>query len=137
MPTNAEIITDALRDLNVVSELEDASAEQQNLGIRKLNQMMETWKTDGINIGYFAQSTGTDTCPIPDWAEGGVTNSLSVIMAPNYGASVSPELAASGSQFYNSLLRESIKLEMDNADMSHLPIGSGLLGNQWDIGSDS
>ncbi len=125
MTTNLVIIEDALRDINVIAENDSASAEQGSYCLRKLNQMMEAWKEDGIDIGWFAQSSTTDTIPIPDWAELGVTATLSIVVAPNYGATVSPELIAVADSAAGMILRKSLVENMVGLDMSHMPPGAG------------
>ena len=125
MSTNLEIIEDALRDINVISEIQSASAEQGAFGLRKLNQVMEASKEMSINFGWFSQTATTDTAPIPDWAEIGITAGLSIAMAPKYGASISPELAAIADTFTNLIIRKSLSEKLKNTDMSHLPVGTG------------
>ena len=44
MATNSEIITDALREINVISEVDSASAEQGSTGLTKLNRMIALWR---------------------------------------------------------------------------------------------
>jgi hypothetical protein len=123
MTTNLVLIEDALRDINVISEIESASAEQGAYGLRKLNQMMEAWKENDIDFGWFAQTSTVDTAPVPDWAEVGVTASLSIVLAPQYGASISPDLAAVAPVAMNIIKRKSISEKLDNTDMSHMPSG--------------
>lgn len=125
MTTNVTIIQDALRDINVISEIDTASAEQGSFCLRRLNQMMEVWKEQDIDIGWFAQTSTTDTIPIPDWAELGVTSSLAIACAPNYGASISVELAAIADITVSTILRKSLAEKQENADMSFLPVGAG------------
>ncbi len=125
MTTNLVIIEDALRDLNVISEIDSASAEQGSFCLRRLNQMMEASKEDDIDIGWFAQNSTADTIPIPDWAELGVTASLAIVCAPNYGATVSAETVAVADKFAGIVQRKSLSEKLENADMSHLPAGAG------------
>ncbi len=125
MTTNLVIIEDALRDINVISEIDTASSEQGAFCLRRLNQMMEIWKEQDIDIGWFAQTSTTDTIPIPDWAELGVTSVLAIACAPNYGASISAELAAIADVAASTILRKSLVEKQENADMSHLPQGAG------------
>jgi len=137
MSTNLAIIEDALRDLNVISEIDDASPEQGAYGLRKLNQIMELLKEKDVDFGWFAQTLTTATAPIPDWAELPVTNLLSVAMAPKYGASVSAELASMVQSTANTMSRKMISEKLTNADMSHQPWGAGWTGNyRYDINSD-
>lgn len=125
MTTNLQIIDDALRDIGVISEAETASAEDGKYCLRRLNQMMEVWRENSKDIGYFAQTLTTDTIPIPDWAELGVTSTLAIAIAPNYGATVSQELIAIAQSAEGMILRKSLSESLTGRDMSHLPIGSG------------
>ncbi len=137
MTTNLTIIEDSLRDIGVISEIDSASAEQGSFCLRKLNQFMEVWKEDGVDIGYFAQGTTTDDIPIPDWAEIGVTAALSIAIAPNYGASVSPELIAIAEATGGMILRKSLAEKLTGLDMSHLPVGAGNYRGNRNIITDS
>ena len=130
MTTNLVIISDALRDINVIAETATASPEQGSFCLRRLNQMMEVWREDGIEIGWFAQSSTTDTIPIPDWAELGVTATLSIAVAPNYSATVSQELIAIADASAGMILRKSLAEKLTGADMSHLPAGAGQTFNR-------
>lgn len=133
MATNAEVIGDALRELNVIAEGQSVSAEQGLHGLRKLNEMIEEWTEREIELGYFAQDDGTDTCPIPPWAEKAVKLSLAIEMAPKYGATVSAELAMNALKAFQVVQRKSIVEKMQPANMDHLPLGSGKLGGWTDI----
>jgi hypothetical protein len=137
MSTNLQIIEDALRDINVISEIDTASAEQGAYGLRKLNQLMELLKERDVDLGWFAQISTAAASPIPDWAEMSITNLLSVALAPKYGATVSAELAVMVSSTANTLSRKMISEKLKNADMSHQPWGSGWTENyRYDINTD-
>lgn len=125
MATNLDFIEDALRDLNVIAEVDSASAEQGSFGMRKLNQIMEALKEMDVDFGWFAAAATGDASPIPDWAELGITSALSIAMAPKYGASVSPELVAVADSAMNMIKRKGISKKLGNTDMSHLPVGAG------------
>lgn len=125
MTTNLTIIEDALRDIDVISEIESASAEQGSFCLRRLNQMMELWKEHDIDIGWFSQSSTADTIPVPDWAELGVISSLAIAIAPTYSASISLELAAIAEVSAGTILRKSLSEKLTGASMSHLPVGAG------------
>lgn len=137
MTTNIQLIEGALRDLNVISEVDSASAEQGSYGLRKLNQLMEFWKGESIDVGWFAQTSTTATAPIPDWMEMAVEAALAVLIAPKYGATVSPELAVIADNAVSAVRRKLISEDLDNADMSHLPRGLGRFGKGFDILRDS
>ncbi len=125
MTTNLTVIEDALGDIGVISEIDSASAEQGSFCLRRLNQMMEVWKEDGVDIGWFAQTSTTATIPIPDWAEIGVTAALSIAVAPRFGATVSQELIAIADVSAGMILRKSLAENLTGLDMDHLPMGAG------------
>jgi hypothetical protein len=93
--TASQLITDALRLLNVIREIETPSAEQQAQCIRALNEMMALWEADGNQLGYIPVGTVTDKLTVPDGAILGIKSSLAIVIAPFFGASVSQELVAS------------------------------------------
>lgn len=132
MSTNLQIITDALRAINVLDETETASAEQGIYCLRQLNQMLAAWEVEGVPLGYFAQTSTADTCPIPDWAEGGVSNKLAIRVAGNFSAQVPPATAVAADEGYQVILRTLTNQKLQGLDMSHLGLGSGM-GSFTDI----
>lgn len=135
--TNNQVITRALREINVINEVQSPTAEQGTQALDKLNSLMEAWKEDSLDLDYFEQSTTTDTCPIPDYAEGAVIHALAIELAPQYGASISGETMAKAQYYMRILRRKAITEALDNADMSHLPEGAGKWRGRYDISSDS
>ena len=125
MSTNLEIITDALRAINVLDETETASAEQGVYCLRQLNQMLAAWEVDDIALGYFAQTSTAVTCPIPDWAEVGVTNKLGIRVSSQYAAQVPPGIAFSAEEGYQTILRTTINMKLKGLDMTHMAMGLG------------
>jgi len=137
MTTNIEIISDSLREINVISEVAEASSEQGKKGLRKLNQMLEIWRENDIDFGWFKQLSTTDVAPVPDWAELGVVSMLAIALAPTYGASVSAELGAVADTAYGMIQRKSISEKLDNTDMTQLPEGQGHWRNRYNIETDT
>jgi hypothetical protein len=123
--TNADLIADALRELTVISEIQTPSAEQYAHALRKLNQMMAKWLEDGIEIGFYPQTSASDYCPIPDYAESGVTKALAIECASNYGATVSAELGATAASAFDTIQRTSISARMPVGRMANRPRGEG------------
>jgi hypothetical protein len=136
MSTNLELINRALREINVISETEDASTEQGTQCLKKLNNMLELWKENGIDFGWYEQDSTAGDAPVPDFCELAVVNNLAIVCASQYGASVSTELATVAERTYRILLRKAISEELDNTDMSHMPEGAGHYGNRYDINTD-
>lgn len=136
MSTNTQIIIDALQEAGILAAAESPSAEDTSLALRRLNQMLEMWSEDGLKLGYFAQSNASDTCPIPAWSERAVSLSLAVNLCTAFQVPVTAELAALANDAYTSLLRRVINMELEGADMRHLPMGSGRFGSGYDISTD-
>ena len=138
MTTLLTVIEDSLRDINVISEADNASAEQGKFCLRRLNQMMNLWReTKDIDLGYFDQSATTGTIPVPDWAILAVTNGLSIAVAPKFGASVSAELI-SVAQATISGVQTKLQVEKKKGvDLSYLPVGAGHYGRGNNILTDS
>jgi hypothetical protein len=136
MSTNLQLINRALREINVLAENEDASSEQGSQCLVKLNNMMELWKEVGIDYGWYEQSATSGTAPVPDFAELAIVTNLAILCAPQYGASVSLELAGAADRAYRIILAKAQREAMDNVDMSHLPGGSGKFGDGYDIYKD-
>ena len=138
MATLLSVIDDALRDINVISETDNASAEQGSYALRRLNQMMDLWReTKDIDLGYFNQTSTAGDIPVPDWALLAVTTGLSVAIAPKYGASVSGELMSVAASSIGGVQTKLIVEKKKGVDLSYLPVGAGHYGRGNNILTDS
>lgn len=124
--TNVDLVSDSLRELAVISEIQTPSAEQYAHAQRKLNQMMAKWIEDGLDFkSWFPQATSSDITPIPEYAELGVTLNLAIALASNYGATVSMELAASAMSAYDTICRTLVTAALPLGRMLNRPCGEG------------
>lgn len=124
--TNVEVIYDALFLLGVVAEGQTVSAEQGTKGLRALNQLIERWTEDDIELGYFAQTSTTDDCPIPAWAEQGVTSKLAQRLMADYPSSQLPAWVMNDEENgFATILRKAMAAALKPVDMRHMPVGSG------------
>jgi hypothetical protein len=121
--TVLDLITGALRKLNVINEIETPSAEQGAKCLEALNGMMEQWEEDGIRLQYFKQSVTSATFPCPAYTETGVRAALAVRVAADFGATVSTELAAEFDSGMTTITRKAMSAQLDEASLSHLPGG--------------
>ena len=134
MSTLLDLIEDALREINVISEVGSASAEQGSYGLRKLNQMMAVWReTMDIDLGYFSQDSTAGTSPLPEWTELAVTSGLAVAMAPKYGATISAELTGVAASSISAVQTKLIVEKKKGVDLTYLPMGSGHYGRGTNI----
>lgn len=130
MATNLEIINTALREINVIAETQDASAEQGTTCLQKLNEMLEMWREVDIDFGWYEQGTTTDEAPIPLYAQAGVWSNLAVLCASQYGKTVSAELATVADRTYRFLQSKFQREKLKGVDLSNLPEGSGHTGSK-------
>jgi len=57
MTTVNELISQAFRDLNAISETEDLTASQASYGLQKLNQIIDSWNSQEILSYFKSQNT--------------------------------------------------------------------------------
>jgi len=127
--TNQAIIDQALGQISIVEAGESASASDSADTMTYLNQMMAEWKVSGKDLQFFNQDDLTDTCPIPDWAISGVMNNLAKYVAPLFRVPLSQEVAILAMQGDNVISRTLLNLNLDQADMRHMPQGEGRYGH--------
>lgn len=134
MATNNEVMTAALRKINVIAEGQTISGEQGLTLLPIMNDMLEEWTEREVDLGYFAQSDATADCPIPAWSEKAVKANLAIAAAPSFGdPPISAALATEAVNSFGVVQRKCIVEKMTGADMSHLPTGSGHLSGFNDI----
>lgn len=133
MTSNANIIRDALGLIGVIAEVQNATPEQTDIGLRVLNEMLDDWRARGVDLEFSPQSEVSDETPIPDEAIVAVKYGLAVMLAPYFEQQVSPLIIAVASSAYNRILRDALHLALDEADMSHLPASRAI----WNIDSDT
>ena len=136
--TTLSIIDDALKEINVISEVATASAEQGKFVLRRLNQMLLLWaQTKDLDLGWFATDVTTGNMPTPEWADLAIISGLAIAIAPKYGATVSQELASVASSSIGAVQTKLIIEKKRGVDLSYLPVGSGHYGRGNSILTDS
>jgi hypothetical protein len=137
MATNLAIITDALRLLGVIAENETPSAEQGQHALDRMTRMLESWVEDGVDLGWFEQSSTADTAQVPKWAERGVISKLAQDLQATYpSARLQPWVRDDQQNGYGVILRRTVLQQLKGADMSHMPVGTGNYGYGWNIETD-
>jgi hypothetical protein len=114
------LISDALLEIGVIRENQSPSPEQLSTSLRRLNQMLADWEEDGIELGYYPQTTYTSEVPIPESAERGVMLNFALELAGSFGAAdVRPATLKAAAQSYARLERDTIEVVEQSVD--HLP----------------
>jgi hypothetical protein len=128
MATNQEIIDKALQEIFVLVSGASASADESSDMLDMLNGMMAEWAVQDKDLNFPPQDTLGDTCPIPDWAEIGVITNLALEAAPSFDGQITPALVQKADRSRNTIETTLINLKLEGADMSHLPVGTGVSG---------
>jgi hypothetical protein len=123
-----EIVTDALRDINVIGETQTASAEQGSTAVRKLNEIMASLAEDGIDLGFAPVANTAATIDLPLGAVSTIKALLSVACASIYGAEIPAQVAGKAESGYNRLLGQAVSAQIERAQSSTLPYGNAQYG---------
>lgn len=94
MTTAADIVGAALRKIGSVDPNEPIDAGDYETCIAALNRMCMRLEAKGIAIGWSPVSNPGDTIPSPIETEDALIYGLALMIAPEYGAAVSPMVAA-------------------------------------------
>lgn len=121
MATNLDVITEAFRKANITNQRETLSAAQSTAGLELLNDMMSDWEEDGIELGYFPQTSLAGIIPVQDKFLRGIKYNLARAVAGDNGADVSAEVGRIASLTLGRL--EKATTEEFATDFSHMPTG--------------
>lgn len=91
MATNLDIITTAIRILNIIDENQPPSSELAAEGLEAMNDLLAAWEKTGIELGYFPQTNLAAISPIEDADLRGVKFNLAIEIAGR--KNVTPSLA--------------------------------------------
>lgn len=131
--TNLQLITDSLRLASVIHEIQTPSNEDAQDGLRRLNDMMLSWKREkGIELGFYPQTALSANIPIDDEYFEVVTLQLAKRLAQHWGGSLSPDVEMQARDNWRSLIAEF--LDPGEADLSHAP---GKRRSGYEITSDT
>ncbi len=125
--TNVQLVRDALSLINVIGVGEAAEPEQSEHALLKLNQILDDWKADGVDLQFYPQTMDdlASNCPIPSDSELAVTHYLAIAVAPHYGKPISPALMALAGKYYGRLVRVAMVEKQQPISMSQMPRGEG------------
>ena len=103
-----DLVTDVLRQLVVISEIETPSAEQGQDAVTKLNDLMADLAEDGISRGFNPKGTTAEDLALPDGDKSGIKAMLGVRLCESYGLPVPPVMGALAEGWYRRALRNAI-----------------------------
>lgn len=89
--TARTLITEVMQDLGVVRDEESMSAAQGNYGLRKLNDMLAGFESEGIHYAHTDLSSLDSVVNVPDGQLRNVNLMLQRELATAYGAPMSDD----------------------------------------------
>jgi hypothetical protein len=107
-----ELATYALRQIGIIGETHDASAEQGQDAVTRLNDMMASLLEDDIDLGWNPKSTTADTVVLPLGEVDTIKSLLAVKLAGSYGVDAPPATVLAADSGYKRLLRKGLQQVM-------------------------
>lgn len=137
--TKREIVQNAFEEVGLASYAFDLQPEQMQAGLRRLDNMMATWNSRGLRIGYPLTDTpaGSDLdqdATVTDEAIEAIVNNLAIRLAPMLGKTVSPDTKASARSAYMALLSRRSTIPERLIDINSIPAGQGT--KYWRVNGD-
>lgn len=108
MATGQEIIDRALLLIGAKVKGQASAADDVADALIALNTMLRRWEAKGIGMGWTELSGASLNISIPTEAEEAVAYNLAIRLAPEYGRSVSQEVATIADDGYRALLNDAI-----------------------------
>ena len=118
MPSNNDVIKDALSILGVLSEVDSVSAEQGQNGLSVMNDMLNEWAADGIDVGFYPQTEINDDSPVYSDALQAVKYNLALALSNYYQKEPSLPAIMLADRGYKRLLRDAMNARLQEADLT-------------------
>lgn len=137
--TKRELVQNAFEEVGLASYAFDLQPEQFQAGLRRLDNMMATWNSRGLRIGYPLTDSpaGSDLdqdTNVTDEAIEAIVSNLAVRLAPMMGKTVSPDTKATARSSYMALLSRRSTIPERLIDVNAVPAGAGT--KYWRINGD-
>jgi len=128
--TKRELVQNAFEEVGLASYAFDLQPEQFQAGLRRLDNMMATWNSRGLRIGYplTDNPSGSDLdqdSNVTDEAIEAIVSNLAIRLAPMLGKTVSPDTKASARSAYMALLSRRSNVLEKRIDVNAVPAGAG------------
>lgn len=121
MATNLDVITVAFRKANIVHERETLTSTQSAQGLELLNDMMSDWEEDGIELGFYPQTSLAAIIPAEDKHLRGIKYNLARAVAADYSVDLAAEARRIAELTFARLAKSTT--EEIETDFSHMPLG--------------
>ena len=129
--TMLEVVEDAFEEIGVKKAEVSLTGDELQSGIRRCNDLLNSWVDIGYIVGYNPVINGSDTLEISDSAVGAVKYALATRLAPSYQKPITQSLATiAGSTFETMINAKAYIGEVAYPDS--LPLGSGNTCTNYD-----
>ena len=81
-----DLLSRSLREIGVIRPNQTPTATQLQQALPTVNSLFEDWEADGIELGWYPLSAGTDVLPIETKDERMVIYNVAVELAGQFGA---------------------------------------------------
>ena len=125
--TAGEVINDILLDLVVLGSDATMDPSETASTIRYINRYMTMQDAMGLSLGFTKITSVSDPITIPDGAIMGLIKNVVLIMAPQFGAVISPVAIKAANDGLEAMENLGISV-LESSMPCTLPIGSG---NEW------
>jgi len=119
--TVSDVLTQSLREIRVIRGTQTIPSDHLADGIKYLNQMIADWEADGIELGWYPVTAGSDTLRIQAENDAAVLYNLAVKLSGQYGAPLQPSTIAEAGRTFRRLEKSTIQFV--ESDLSHVPMG--------------
>lgn len=127
--TKREIVQAAFEEIGIAAYAFDATSEELQSGLRRLDALVESWEGMGLTFGYPlhdtpSESSLSEVCDIPSVAQLALTTSLALRIAPMFGKIVSVDTRGAAASALDSL--RNYLFTMPSMQLpATLPVGAG------------
>ena len=137
--TKREVVQNAFEEVGLASYAFDLQPEQMQAGLRRLDNMMATWNSRGLRIGYPLEdnpslSSLDQDAGVTDEAIEAIVSNLAIRLAPLLGKTVSPDTKATARSAYMALLSRRSTIPERLIDVNAVPAGAGT--KYWRVNGD-
>lgn len=133
--TKKQFVEKALGKLGLAAYVYDLQPEQEESVLQDLDSMMAEWNIGGVRIGYPLPSTQSSSnldqdTNVPDWANRGIYLNLAILIGPDFGKVVGPELKAEALRAKNLIVAKAGSPIQERL-LPSVPLGAG--NKSWRI----
>lgn len=124
-----QFVEAALEEIGLAAYVFDASPQQLEAALRRLDALMADWNGRGVRLSYplptAPEFSDIDAeSDVPDYANEAIILNLALRLAPSYGKQVMPDTKINAKNAYNTMMARTA-LPMEYQLPGAMPLGAG------------